>query len=103
MNVKYICTTDDYIPFRSPEVIQFNTIGEFDKLIEFFGEPADGEEPMTEEDKAEYFDMVRNGKWVDFVVEKNNKIVARAVAWNFKAESSEVACVVTRPAFRTTA
>lgn len=100
MNVKYVCFQNDYIPLPSQDVYQIDTFDQFQKLVAFFGEPPSEEERMTEEEWKEQFRKMKNGPWVDFVIEKDNQIVARANIWHFQNDSSEIGCVRTVPEYQ---
>jgi predicted GNAT family acetyltransferase len=100
MSIKYTCTEDRYRSYPAPDVVLFDTIGQFDKLLSFFGEPESEDERMTDAERDNYFLQIKNGKWLDFVVMIDEKIVARAIVWNYEDQISEIGAIHVKPEYR---
>lgn len=100
MDVKYVCNKGDYSPLPSADVVRIETLDQFKRLFVFFGESSPEEERISEAKMAEKFLMVQNGPWEDFVIEKDDQIVARAVIWHFQSDSSEIGCVRTLQSYQ---
>ena len=92
----FICTKEDFSGCPDAKIQEFDAYRYYDLLTEFYDSCPECESFP----KEEYFPEGPRQDWVDYVIWRDGRIVARAGIWMAADEAWEVAGVITRPEYR---